>query len=299
VAVLTHAALVAAAKNGKLNTLQTHKSLTNIVVGSRVNCTTLSISKEFVQGVVSGTLPDLVVIVKLLWLVHCIVHGSIGRVLGRASIEASWSSTGMLLAIATVGAKGAIRILISTRCSGKCLQVSDQFAVLAGIALSAMGAAAVGLWWAEQDGVVGVSLDVLLEILGALEGLAAEVALMWLQRHVNTDVRGNVVTLDGGGAAVTPLARQIQVVGALAANVTLTNVIIELLGGWQAVAAVLPLADELVARASTSDRGRRWGILLDGGALGLLLRRCGRRWDGVLDVAHSWQRVVVLFWCWV
>jgi hypothetical protein len=74
---------------------------------------------------------------------------------------------------------------------------------------------------------------------------------------------------------------------------------IELLGGWQAVAAVLPLADELVARASTSDRGRRWGILLDGGALGLLLRRCGRRWDGVLDVAHSWQRVVVLFWCWV
>jgi hypothetical protein len=66
----------------------------------------------------------------------------------------------------------------------------------------------------------------LLEILWALEGLAAEVALMWLQRHVNTDVRGNVVTLDGGGAAVTPLARQIQVVGALAANVTLTNVIL-------------------------------------------------------------------------
>ena len=71
-----------------------------------------------------------------------------------------------------------------------------------------------------------MSLDVLLEILGALEGLAAEVALVWLQGHVNTDVRGNVVTLDGCSAAVTPLARQIQVVGALAANVTLTNVIL-------------------------------------------------------------------------
>lgn len=71
-----------------------------------------------------------------------------------------------------------------------------------------------------------MSLDVLLEILRALEGLAAEVALVWLQWHVNTDVRGNVVTLDGCGAAVTPLARQVQVVGALAANVTLTDVIL-------------------------------------------------------------------------
>lgn len=71
-----------------------------------------------------------------------------------------------------------------------------------------------------------MSLDVLLEILGALEGLAAEVALVWLQGHVNTDVRGDVVTLDGCCAAVAPLARQVEVVGALAANVTLTNVVL-------------------------------------------------------------------------
>jgi HAMP domain-containing protein len=72
-----------------------------------------------------------------------------------------------------------------------------------------------------------VSLDVLLEILGALERLATEVALMRLQRHVNADVRSNVITLDGGSAAVTPLARQIQVVGALAPNVALTYVILQ------------------------------------------------------------------------
>ena len=71
-----------------------------------------------------------------------------------------------------------------------------------------------------------MSLDVLLEILGALEGLAAEVALVRLQGHVNTDVRGNVVTLNGCCAAVAPLARQVEVVGALAANVTLTNVVL-------------------------------------------------------------------------
>lgn len=71
-----------------------------------------------------------------------------------------------------------------------------------------------------------MSLDVLLEILRALESLATEVALVRLQRNVNTDVRSDVVTLDGGGAAVAPLARQIQVVGALAPNVTFANVIL-------------------------------------------------------------------------
>jgi hypothetical protein len=72
-----------------------------------------------------------------------------------------------------------------------------------------------------------VSLDVLLEILGALERLATEVALMRLQRHVNADVRSNVITLDGGSAAVTPLARQIQVVGALAPNMAFAYVILQ------------------------------------------------------------------------
>jgi hypothetical protein len=71
-----------------------------------------------------------------------------------------------------------------------------------------------------------VSLHVLLQILRTLECLAAEVALMRLQRNVNTNVRSNVISLDCGGAAVAPLAGQVQVVGALAANVTLTNVVL-------------------------------------------------------------------------
>lgn len=71
-----------------------------------------------------------------------------------------------------------------------------------------------------------MSLDVLLQILRALESLATEVALMWLQGHVNTDVRSNVITLDRGGAAVAPLAGQVQVVGALATNMTFTDVVL-------------------------------------------------------------------------
>lgn len=71
-----------------------------------------------------------------------------------------------------------------------------------------------------------MSLHVLLEILGTLEGLATEVALVRLERDVDADVRSDVVTLDGRGAAVAPLASQVEIVGALAANVTLANVIL-------------------------------------------------------------------------
>jgi hypothetical protein len=72
-----------------------------------------------------------------------------------------------------------------------------------------------------------VSLDVLLQILRALEGFATEVALVGFQRNVNADVRGDVVTLDGGGATCAPLAGEVEVVGALAADMALAHVILE------------------------------------------------------------------------
>ena len=50
-------------------------------------------------------------------------------------------------------------------------------------------------------------LDMFLEILRTFEGLAAELALMRLERDVDSDVGGNVVALDGGRSALAPLAR--------------------------------------------------------------------------------------------
>jgi hypothetical protein len=79
---------------------------------------------------------------------------------------------------------------------------------------------------ADENRVVGVRLDVLLEILGPLERLAAEVALVGLQRDVDADVRRDVVALDRRGPARVPLARQVQVVGALATNMLLTKMIL-------------------------------------------------------------------------
>lgn len=67
----------------------------------------------------------------------------------------------------------------------------------------------------------------LLQILGTFEGLAAKVTLMWLERDMDTNVRSDVVTFYSGSAAITPLASQVQVVGALASNMTLANVILD------------------------------------------------------------------------
>jgi hypothetical protein len=100
------------------------------------------------------------------------------------------------------------------------------FSVLAWVTLGAVRTTSVRLWRAKQNRVIGVSLHVLLEILRTLESLAAEVALVRLQRDVNANVRSDVITLDRSGAAVAPLAGQVQVVGALATDVALADVVL-------------------------------------------------------------------------
>ena len=66
----------------------------------------------------------------------------------------------------------------------------------------------------------------LLQVLRALEGLPAEVALVRLEGDVDADVRGDVITLDCRGAAVAPLTGQVQIVGAFATDVTLADVVL-------------------------------------------------------------------------
>lgn len=79
---------------------------------------------------------------------------------------------------------------------------------------------------AKQDGIIGVSLDMLLQVLGTFEGLAAKVAAMRLQWHMNANVRGDVVTFNDRDVAVGPSAFQVEVVGAFATDVDLTHVIL-------------------------------------------------------------------------
>jgi hypothetical protein len=53
----------------------------------------------------------------------------------------------------------------------------------------------------KENRVVGMSLDVLLQVLRTLEGLSAEITFVRLERDVDSDVGGNVVALDSGGTA--------------------------------------------------------------------------------------------------
>lgn len=123
---------------------------------------------------------------------------------------------------------------------------------------------------ANKNRVIGMSLDVLLQILGTLERLAAELALVRLQRHMDTDMGSDVVPLDSGSAARVPLACQVQVVGALATNMALTDVLVERLRSSELLVAGIPAADEVVVR-----RRRRSALGSVGSSTGRWSRRLG------------------------
>lgn len=69
-----------------------------------------------------------------------------------------------------------------------------------------------------------MGFNVFLQILRALECLATEITLVWLQRNVDSNVRGDMVTFYGGSPTATPLASQVEVVCALSANMAFANV---------------------------------------------------------------------------
>lgn len=103
---------------------------------------------------------------------------------------------------------------------------------------------------AREDRVIGVGLDVLLQILRALEALATELTLVRLERHMDSDVGCDVVTLDRGCAARIPLAGKTQVVGAFTTNMALTNVLIEILWARKLLVARIPATCQVLLKGA-------------------------------------------------
>lgn len=64
----------------------------------------------------------------------------------------------------------------------------------------------------------------LLQILWTLESLAAELAFVWFQWHMDSNMGGNVVTLDRRRSTLTPSAGKVEVVGGLSTYVSLAHV---------------------------------------------------------------------------
>jgi hypothetical protein len=107
------------------------------------------------------------------------------------------------------------------------LQISNHFATLSVAILTRML-----LWRTEQDRVIGMSLDMLFQILRTLKGFSTEITLVRFQGNMDSNVGGNMVTFHSGGTARVPAAREIQVVGALSSDMLLTDVLEESFCGW-------------------------------------------------------------------
>jgi hypothetical protein len=67
-----------------------------------------------------------------------------------------------------------------------------------------VGKRSAGLRRVLEAWFFGMSFDMLLQVLGTLEGLLAEVALVGLQGNMNPDVRGDMIPLDRRGATGCP-----------------------------------------------------------------------------------------------
>lgn len=78
----------------------------------------------------------------------------------------------------------------------------------------------------ELVGPRSLYLGMLLEILGTLEGLAAEPTFMRPQGYMNKDMRDDMVSLYGASTTRAPLASQVEIVTALAANMVLTDMLL-------------------------------------------------------------------------
>ena len=79
---------------------------------------------------------------------------------------------------------------------------------------------------AQDDRIISMGLDVFLQVLGSFECFSTEFAFVRLERDMYSDVGGNVVAFDGGGATSSPLASQVEIVCALASDVTFTDVVL-------------------------------------------------------------------------
>ena len=80
----------------------------------------------------------------------------------------------------------------------------------------------------HKNRFIGMSFDMLLQVLWTFEGFATEVAFVWFQRDVDSDVRSDMVAFDGGSVTVAPLAGQVEIIGTLPSNMTLTNVFLRI-----------------------------------------------------------------------
>lgn len=211
------------------NALQLHQPLANLSVGAWVDLTTLSIAEEVIQGI-KATLSVIIggVLTEIASMGNRVVDWAIGGGLlrGVVSIVCVVGST-----ILRSRAGVHLRRMIIVTVGGSFPSLS-----VAGVLTSML------IWGSKENRIIGVGLNVLLQVLRTLEGLSAEITLVWLERDVDSNVGGDVVALDGSGTARVPATSEVQVVGALSSDVLLADMLKESLCRCAPLAALIPLA---------------------------------------------------------
>jgi len=208
-----------AARNRK-RSVKRHQRATNLAVRGRVDLPALGAVEEIVDHV-KGTLAVKAMLGSVV----------VAKVLGTLVVQRR------LVEVETVVGR-RLRCVVASRVSARVLEVGAHLTIVIVVAgrlvhVRPVVHAALGLGLlvgADEDRVIRVRLDVLLQVLRTFEGLAAELTLVRLQGHMHTDVGSDVVSLDGGSAARVPLASEVEIVGALATNMALTDVLIKRLG---------------------------------------------------------------------
>lgn len=73
-----------------------------------------------------------------------------------------------------------------------------------------------------------MSLDMLLQILRTLKSFPTKVTLVRLEGNVDSNVGGDMITLDGGGATTSPLTSQVKIVCTFATDMTFADVLLRI-----------------------------------------------------------------------
>lgn len=185
--------------------------------------TALGITKELVQGIVVS--------------LSVVVGGMLANVTSVADGIVDWTVGSWLLRSVIAIVSGVVTAVVGCG-AGMHLGTMMGVVVTSGGSFTtlpvsrALTTMPMLFWGSKEDRVVGMGLDMFLQVLRTLEGFTTEVTFVRLQWNVNSNVRGDMVTLHSGGAALIPATREIEVVCALTANVLLANVFKESLSGW-------------------------------------------------------------------
>lgn len=92
--------------------------------------------------------------------------------------------------------------------------------------------------------IFGMDPLVLLQVLRSLEHLATRGARMRLEWRVHSQVRGDVIPLGADGIAPNPVACQAEIVGALASNVVVAQMLVQDFWVVVSLTTVVPLTDD-------------------------------------------------------